>query len=205
MAGLSDEKLLSLCLSGRGDHWQRFVERFSGLVLFTIRATLRRYGAADQSPETLRDLYQQVFLSLLEDDRRRLRAYSGRGGCSLATWLRVVVSRLIVDHLRRQEPATVPLATDPAGADPPGAAPAPADPGPSPLEELQEQEAVEFLRQEIEALPPRERLALKLRYQDGLSGQEAAELMHLKRNHLDQILWRVKERLRQRAKEKGLL
>jgi len=200
---LSDRELLGRCLEGAPAAWDLFVNRFSGLIHQTIRATLRRY-AADSSPDRLRDLFQQAFLALWEDDRRRLRGYSARNDCSVATWLRLVVARLVIDQLRRREPPTVPL--NPSGEDrEAGPGLDPPDPQPLANGRLAEKEAVNFLRSELEGLPARERLILKLRYEDGLSGAETARLLGLERNNVDQILHRIRTRLRRRAESAGLV
>ncbi len=201
MKSLSDNELLQRCLQGDPEAWAQFVERFSGTIHGAIYATLRRYAPELVSPERARDLFQQVFLALCENDRRRLRSFRGKGGCSLAGWLRVATTRLVIDQLRRREPAGRSLDVDPAPGNRPGLAPP--DRGPLAPEILEEREAVAFLRRELESLPPRERLIMQLRFADGLPGREVARLVGISRNNLDQIVHRIKARLKKRAREQG--
>ena len=204
MKSLSDKELLQRCLQGDPEAWAQFVERFSGTIHGAIYATLRRYAPELVSPERARDLFQQVFLALCENDRRRLRSFRGKGGCSLAGWLRVVTTRLVIDQLRRRAPAGVPLDTAPAEPGGPGP-PAldPPDQGPLAPEVMESRQAAEFLRRQLDALSPRDRLIMQLRFGDGLPGAEVARIVGVSRNNLDQIVHRIKARLRKRAQEKG--
>ncbi len=202
MKNLSDQDLLQRCLDREEAAWAEFVERFSGPIRGAIYATLRRYAPELVSPEQARDLFQQVFLALCQDDCRRLRSFKGRGGCSLAGWLRVVATRQVIDQLRRREPAGRPLHGAPG--DQPGSRPLdPPDQGPLAPEMMEDKEAVAFLRRELHELKPRERLIMQLRFGDGLSGREVASLVGVSRNHLDQIVHRIKARLKKRAREEG--
>jgi RNA polymerase sigma factor (sigma-70 family) len=66
-------------------------------------------------------------------------------------------------------------------------------------------QAVEMLRQELASLGEQERLVLKLRCLDGRSGREAAQVLGIDRNHVDQILHRARKKLRQRLENAGAL
>jgi RNA polymerase sigma factor (sigma-70 family) len=118
----------------------------------------------------------------------------------------VVTSRLVIDHLRKKPPFHISL--DSCGKENYGqgnkALKIP-DSRPPPLELLQEKETLIFLDELLEELKPRERLAMQLRFKDGLSGEKTATLLKMNRNHLNQIIHRVKKSLRQKAEEKGFL
>lgn len=203
---IAERELIERCLDKDSRAWDMFVERYSGLIHGAIRSVLNRYAARDSSQERVRDLFQQVFVALCEDDCRRLASFGGKRGASLATWLRVVVSRLVIDDLRKTRPPTASLQNEQdeqAGA---GASFAnPRDPKPLPPELMQSQEARAFLAEELAGLKPRERLIMQLRFGEGLSGRETAAAMGISRNNLDQIVHRIKKGLMQKAEEKGLL
>lgn len=204
MTALSDQELLELCLTGEAQAWSEFVERFSGSIHGAIYATLRRYAPELIYRDRVRDFYQQAFLSLCENECRRLRTFTAKNKCSLAGWLRVVVSRMVIDELRKQNPPTIPL--DPAPVNPEQSRTATANPPdnhPSPPELLESKEEMTFLRRELEELPSRELLIMRLRFSDGLSGKEVAQVLGISRNAVDQIVHRVKSRLKDRAREAG--
>jgi RNA polymerase sigma factor (sigma-70 family) len=130
-------------------------------------------------------------------------AREGRRRSSLATWLRVVAANLVIDQLRKTKPAAAPLAEE-VGQEA-GCGVWLAHPGPGADGELENRQAVEILRHELASLGERERLVLKLRCLDGRSGREAARVMGIDRNHVDQILHRVRKKLRQRLENVGAL
>jgi RNA polymerase sigma-70 factor (ECF subfamily) len=199
----AEARLLEGCLEGDPDSWREFVETYSPLILQVIRATLRRFEAGHRASESEEDLHQTVFMALWEGNRRRLRSFEGRRRSSLATWLRVVVANLVIDQLRKTKPAAAPLAEE-VGQEA-GCAVWLANPGPGADHEMVNRQAVEMLRQELASLGEQERLVLKLRCLDGRSGREAAQVLGIDRNHVDQILHRARKKLRQRLENAGAL
>ena len=81
------------------------MERFSGLVYFSICHLLRTRGTTLPA-DLIGEVHNAIFLSLLEDDCRRLRRFSGR--CKLSHWIKVVSVNRTIDFLRKQRP-DVPL------------------------------------------------------------------------------------------------
>ncbi len=55
----------------------------------------------DPSPHTIREIVQEVFLKLCEDDRRILRELEDRGNDSFLKLLRMVAASVGTDHFRR--------------------------------------------------------------------------------------------------------
>ncbi len=98
---LSDLELLRACIQGKRTAWDELVQRFSPYVYYLIRLTWRRCGV-QPSFEDLADAHNDLFLALLEDDRRRLCAYRGDRGCSVRSWIRVITIRRTLDSLRKR-------------------------------------------------------------------------------------------------------
>ncbi len=96
---VADVDLLSRCLDGDSEAREEFVMSTDGLIRWTLVGTFRRYGRRLEE-EDLEDLRQEVLLALFRENSRKLRQYEGRNGASLATWLRVVVTRLAIDRIR---------------------------------------------------------------------------------------------------------
>jgi RNA polymerase sigma factor (sigma-70 family) len=101
-----EKSLIASCLKGEKTSWDAFVLQYSALVYHTIRKTLTLHHNESRD-EVVADLYQEFFVSLLQDGCRKLRQFRGDHGCSLASWLRVVASRLTIDFLRRKEPSQI--------------------------------------------------------------------------------------------------
>lgn len=91
-----DRHLLERCLERKPKAWQDFVDRFMGLVVYTVNHTAQcrsmRLSAADRD-----DLCAEVFLAIIKDDFALLRRF--RAQSSLATYLTVVARRVVVRQL----------------------------------------------------------------------------------------------------------
>lgn len=84
----SDDRAREAC-------WANFVDAYSRLILHVSRSDGSRYDAA-------MDHYAFVLEQLRRDDYRRLRAYVADGRSEFSTWLVVVAQRLCRDHQRHQ-------------------------------------------------------------------------------------------------------
>lgn len=120
-----------------------------------VRYALRLVGDL----EAARDIVQDCFLRLCRQPPHALDA-------RLAEWLFTVCRHRAIDHLRKEgrlqpEPDFADL---PAGASAPAAA-------------LEAAEAADALRQRLAALPPRQREAVRLKFEEGLSYQAIANVM----------------------------
>ena len=94
-----DRRLLTRCLDGDKEASELFVRRFSGLIYYSVRQTLVA-KSIPFSNEDLEDLHNTIFLNLFENKGRKLGQYQGKNGCSLASWLRVVAVRTVLNRLR---------------------------------------------------------------------------------------------------------
>lgn len=100
-----DRALLEACLEHDRDAWDAFVARFHRLIFSVVSATLKQHRA-DADADTVDDLFHGVFFALYSNNYRKLRQWTG--GCSLASWIRLVSRTVVVDHLRAIRP-TVPI------------------------------------------------------------------------------------------------
>lgn len=165
--------------------WSDFLERYSELILRTARSFGGDYDAA-------MDRYEHALEGLRRDDFRRLRSYGVRPRSEFESWLVVVVRRLCLDHVRgrygrpRDEEmcatgerrdlrrklvdlagleAKLELLPDGSQHDPEWV--------------LRRKELEDALASALSRLAPRERLLLKLRYEDDRSVREIAEILDL--------------------------
>lgn len=98
---LSENELLRKCLNeGDGVVWELFVRRYAKLIWGTLRKTFLSYSFR-HTEEDLEDIFNAVFVSLLENDFRKLRQFRNENSCSLSTWLTIIASRTAIDHIRQ--------------------------------------------------------------------------------------------------------
>jgi RNA polymerase sigma factor (sigma-70 family) len=194
--------------------WPAFLNSYSRLLLHVARQVGHDYDAA-------MDAYTYIVEQLRAGDYHRLRGYAGDGRSKFTTWLVVVARRLCLDHLRhrygRVRENGDAQDTSHAGrrrledllaeqvdvTDLPDAAA-------GPDAELIASEQSCRLAARLSELEPRDRLLLKLRFEDDLSAREIASLVgyptpfHVYRR-LNTLLVSLRARLAPRdRKEAGL-
>jgi RNA polymerase sigma factor (sigma-70 family) len=187
-----DRRLLSRCLSGDRRASEALVRQFSDQVYRSVQyALLVKHVLFNR--HDLEDLHNTVFLLLFEHGCKKLRQYQGKNGLSLASWIRMIAVRTVLDHLRKRgidtmvwQKARIPLEKLPElkAKDTEFDAPI----------ERAEQERV--LQIGIQRLAPRDRLFIKLHFNQGLSVAEVAEVMQLSIGNAYTIKHRAIQRLK---------
>lgn len=191
--------------------WAAFLARYHRLLLKAASTYGGDYDAR-------MDRYQHLVEALAADDYHRLRAYRATSLSSFPAWLTVVARRLCVDFDRarhgRGGRATVHAqeaeaqrrsrrrleALTSTGLDPDLLAAADADQE----SRLAERERHDLLHTVLASLEPRDRLLIRLRFEDDLSVRQIAEVMHFPTvfhvyRHLKAVLATVRHRLDDRG------
>lgn len=187
-----EKTFIAGCLIGDKTAWDSFVLQYSNLVYYTIKKTLVRYHT-DPRTDVIEDLYQEFFVSLLRNDCKKLRQFTGAHGCSLASWLRIVATRLTIDFVRKQalrsgEVASV-MSRD----------------SPDPAEPLINEEQERMLNQAIHSLSARDRVLLDLCYRQALASDEVAQLLKTSVNAIYAQKSRILEKIRKVLRRSGVL
>lgn len=187
-----EKDLLAGCLRREKVAWDAFVLQYSSLVYHTIRKTFGFYHV-EVGADVVEDLFQEFFLSLLRNDLKKLRQFRGSRGCSLASWLRVVLVRLTIDPLRKHKPSELELA-EALSVDL-------SDPSISVLQE----EVYESLSNALQTLFPRDRLLLDLYYREALPPEEVGAILKTSVNAVYTQKSRILVKLRAAVKRIGCL
>jgi RNA polymerase sigma-70 factor, ECF subfamily len=172
-----DHELLTLIQDGNQDAFsalvQRHTERFYRLAY--------RYV---QNRETAEDIVQDAFLKLWEDPGR----WQPERNSKFTTWFYRIVVNLCLDWQKKKRPLALdeelPLVDERETLD-------------ATMIRTQEQQVLE---QEIAALPERQRMAVTLCFAEGLSNQEAAEVIGVRLKALQSLIMRAKVTLKERMK-----
>jgi RNA polymerase sigma-70 factor, ECF subfamily len=173
-----DHSLLALIQEGSHDAFAELVRRHNERF---YRIAYRFV----QSKEAAEDIVQDAFLKLWEDPAK----WRGGRGNKFTTWFYRVVVNLSLDRLKMKRP--MPLDEDIQVA----------DERPTVDETMMKEEAQKRLETEIAALPERQRIALNLCFDEGLSNQDAADVMRLKLKALQSLIMRAKNTLKARLKD----
>ena len=173
-----DGELLALIQSGSAHAFgvlvRRHTERFYRLAY--------RYV---QNRETAEDIVQDAFLKLWEEPARWQPARHAK----FTTWFYKIVVNLCLDWQKKKRPQALP-------EDMPLI-----DEHERPEEAVARAEEHRRLEAEIAALPERQRAAVNLCFAEGLSNQEAADIMGVNLKALQSLLMRAKATLKERLGE----
>jgi RNA polymerase sigma factor (sigma-70 family) len=188
----NEKTLIAGCVRGEKAAWDSFVLQYSSLVYHTIKKTLSLHHVEPHA-DLVEDLYQELFLSLLRNEYKKLRQFKGAYGCSLASWLRLLTARLTIDFLRKQATASgeVPSAMSRHG--------------PDPAEPLVNEQRERLLNQAIQTLSSRDRILLDLCYRQALAAEEVAGLLKTSVNAVYAQKSRVLDKIREVLRRSGLV
>ena len=172
-----DHELLALVQDGSHQAFaevvKRHTERFYRLAF--------RYL---QNKEAAEDVVQDAFLKLWEDPGK----WQADRNTKFTTWFYRVVVNLCLDWQKRKRPVELneemPLADERESAD----------------QAMLRNEEQRVLEKEIAALPERQRTALNLCFDEGLSNQDAADAMGVNLKALQSLIMRAKTTLKERMK-----
>jgi RNA polymerase sigma-70 factor, ECF subfamily len=166
-----DELLLQA--TGRGDPtaFARIVERHQ---TWAWRVAYRFVGNADEAA----DIVQESFLRLLAASGRY------RPEAKFRTFFYRIISRLCLDRAKKRRPLSSETAAD-----------AP-DPGPGVEDVMMRRETAVAVRAALDALPPKQRLAIVLRYDENLRYAEIASALKTSTKAVERLLARGREQLR---------
>jgi RNA polymerase sigma-70 factor (ECF subfamily) len=172
-----DHELLALIQDGNGQAFATLVERHTERFYRLAYRYLQSKAAAE-------DVVQDAFLKLWENPA----IWQPERNSKFTTWFYRVVVNLCLDLRKRKGPVAldeeIPLIDDRESVD-------------ETMVRIQEQKALE---KEIAALPERQRTALNLCFDEGLSNQDAAEVMGVNLKALQSLIMRAKTTLKERMK-----
>jgi RNA polymerase sigma factor (sigma-70 family) len=194
--------------AAREQAWEDLIRRHGRLLLHVARSTARDY-------DVKMDRYAHILEMLRADDFRRLRAYRSDRRSRFTTWLVIVAQRICIDlersrygrvrsdsrqaaDVRRTRRDIVEL----IGSDVEVSSIIGVDDPEADYATAQIRAAV---LQTLETLPPRDRLLIKLRYEDELSVEQIASLLGLKnRFHVHRQLKAILAQLRGDLLRRGI-
>lgn len=159
---------LQACIRGDKAAWNAFVERYAGVIVAAAAGVLKRQGremTVDRA--AVNDAVQEVYMRLVKDGCRLLQTFDPQRA-SITTWLTLVARSTTIDGLRKKRLTTVSLDSVTAAGHVPAARPEPASAG-------QPGHGIEVSPGLLNTLlTARQRLILKLLFEQGQSVGEAA-------------------------------
>ena len=175
-----DDELIALVARGDGAAFSRLVGRHRARL---TGMTTRIVGNRAIAEEIVQEAFTRAWINAPKWRPQ------GRGRSSFAGWLARVAANLAIDHTRRAR--SVPLED----------APEPVDTTMAADEELIAAEERRKLEAALVQLPPRQRAAIALTYDQGLTNAQSAEAMEISVGAFELLLVRARRALRQAMME----
>ena len=187
----AEKKLINRCLSQDNKAWAGFVDEYNRLIYKAISQTLKKHAFPPEN-EIVDDLFQSVFLSLVERNCKKLRQF--KWNCKLSSWLYIIAVRETIDFLRRQ---TIPPLSLNGNTDPETSARRQLSNGkPNPGDQIEQKEERRLLETMKNSLKPREQFFVELYYMRELSVSEVAQVMNIEPNNVYQMKSRIRDKMR---------
>jgi RNA polymerase sigma factor (sigma-70 family) len=223
---LSHSELVRTCsVSPDQPAWDEFYKRFDYYIKIYVRKAWKNRSMGRKinsscARELLRDLSQEVYLKLLEDDQQALRNFKGGSENSFLAYLARISVNIVAEHFRKQHAekrkgrmVSVDLLLDSCASDQSGSRSITytylsCNPEAELLSNITMRELSELL-DEILTGPNqfRDKLIFKLYTIEGLSTHQVAaiESLKLKVSSVESILRRTKDRLKQAMKARKMI
>jgi RNA polymerase sigma-70 factor (ECF subfamily) len=168
--GADDEReFVERLIAGDAASWREFQQRYDRLVVRCITKITKRFSAV--TPEDVREIYAQLAISLLVNDKAKLRAFDPARGSRFSSYVGMLAIHCAYDWLRamRREPQREALmeAVDLTSE------------LPDPFEAAAQQERAELAARVLEGFSERDRTFAALYFGEGMEPHEIARSMKI--------------------------
>jgi RNA polymerase sigma factor (sigma-70 family) len=150
------DDLVANCLRGDQDAWRAFVDRYARVIFAAVRHVLSHRGSSEHGGR-VEDVTQEVFLRLVRDDYKLLRAFNPVRA-TLVTYLTIIARSTALDAVRRHEIRLISI-----------------DHAPEPVAQTHDLPDAVDIPQGL--LSPRQRLVLGMLFDRQMSVAEAASVL----------------------------
>lgn len=185
-----DRILIKSCLNADKKAWDAFVEKYSQIIKIAIERTLIKYSPG-LNKEIVEEVFQSVFLSLIENNFKKLRQFSGKS--KLSTWLFTISINKTIDYLR--------INTKHSACGDEAVIERTPSRNPSQQEVVEKTEEKKLFEKLKTDLTGREQFFVELFYMRELSVKEIAKIMYITPNNVYQLKNLVTEKLKELLKK----
>jgi RNA polymerase sigma-70 factor (ECF subfamily) len=163
-------ELLAALLEGTEAAWRQFHGQYDRLIYRCIRKVTHGFSAVIRS-EDEREIYSNLIVQLLSNDKRKLRSFDPDRGSRLGTWLGLLATHAAYDYLRsmRREVPRVPLSeADTASYE-----------GASPFDQVEKKQRSRMVERLVNKLSAKDQQFVSLYFSRGMSPEAVAEAMQI--------------------------
>ena len=193
MRKLTNSALVERCIKGDRLIWDKFVERFSGLIFWAIKERLNRSNLY-YNQQDIEDIFQNVFVLLWQKDK--LRQIRNRE--KISGWLSIVSANCAINYFRKKKEKHFNNKTLNEQSIRLGCST-----NCSIINGYDQEMKNAVLDMAIKSLSARERIILKLNYLHGKTHQEIAKILKTPTNTISSIIKRSKGKLKGILEKEG--
>jgi RNA polymerase sigma factor (sigma-70 family) len=197
---MNDLEFVQRCAKGDKQAWDEFVTRYSHLIFNYIYRVLKSNNSNQSLSENIKDIFQEIFVSLSKDNFRKLKSFKARNGCSLASWLRQVAVNAAIDYARKSRYV---ISIDEENEDGLSLKEVLASHADSASDQLAAKEKLGQLKDCIKAMDIEDKYFLELHINQKLSLESLRGLLKISRGAVDMRKARIINRLRECFRSKG--
>ena len=192
----TDAALIQQAANGSESAVRILVERLTPIVRARVRRRLVGSGVAGFGSYTADDLVQEIWLTLVKDGCKQLRAFDPSRGASLEGFVGMVAERQI-GNVRRSELQTSKRRTNTVANDP-DTVPEPTAPDVSPEDQALGADFVDRISRHLQAkLSERGQVIFRYLYEDRLEPARIAQIMGVER----QVVYNWQHKIRNLVSE----
>jgi len=194
--GLSNEDvLIKKCIDREKKAWDVFVEKYNRLIYNAIIKTINKYSYSNEN-QIIDDIFQTVFLSLIDNNCKKLRQFQGK--CKLSSWLHIISVRATIDFIKKK---AIKLSINGETGEEQSLREKITNGNPLPDKILDQKEGMKIFEAIKSDLNTKEQLFVELYYCRELPPDEVSKIMSITKNNVYQIKNRVKGKMRELAKD----
>jgi RNA polymerase sigma-70 factor (ECF subfamily) len=169
-ANSSEDVLVCALIANDAKGWREFQRRYERLIYRCITKVTRRFASV-VTQDDVREIYATLVLSLLSNDKHKLRSFDPERGTRFSTWIGLLAINCAYDHLRaaKREPnkGTLAEADDLVSKTP------------DPFEQVAEQERAAIAERTLGSFSDRDRTFAALYFGEGMDPTEIARTMRI--------------------------
>lgn len=166
----TESRLVSLLLEGDAGAWREFQRRYDRLIFRCITKVTARF-AARLSTDDVREIYATLLLSLLANDKHKLRSFDPARGNRFGSWIGLLAINAAYDHLRgvrRDANRACITEAETISSD-----------LPDPYETCERRQRAQKVATALSDFSDKDRAFMDLYFGEGLSPEEVAERMQI--------------------------
>ena len=170
IAAEAEVRLVARMIAGDHGAWREFQTRYDRLIYRCITKVTGRF-AARLSADDVREIYASLLLSLLANDKHKLRTFDPARGNRFGSWIGLLAINAAYDHLRSvRRDANRGSITEAEEL---------TSDSPDPYEVCEHRERAAKVARALGDFSDKDRLFMELYFGEGLAPEEVAERMQI--------------------------